>query len=427
MLSKIGLKTVGVLCTLLLSTQGFGQTSSSIYSALGIGDFNSGGLTQNQAMGGLGISFATGWHANVVNPALTTRNTIFNFQAAFNYKRINANNGTENSPVDGGGLSYLAISLPVKSGKFTSGMGLGQITSINYRLQVETPVNNSELKATNFLEGDGGISEAYINFGYLIAKNLSIGVHGSYLFGSSIRSNQLLIFDQKDVEVGRASEYYERLTVSDVGFKAGLHYMFKASSKSNIHLGAIYQKLGNVNGTAFAKLASIGQASRPNSDGDLIADNQKGSIYIPNRYGFGITYEKNNKFAVGLEGQYQDFADYRNFFGDPLTLQANKKVGLGVQFVPDFQSFDNLLKRATYRVGLEWNQTPYLLNQTSINDIGINFGTSIPVNTLSLINFAIKAGQRGTLDNGLIRESYVNFTFGLSLNDNSWFYKRTFE
>ncbi|MBS4071276.1 hypothetical protein ACFPIK_07105 [Algoriphagus aquatilis] len=427
MLSKIGLKTVGVLCTLLLFTQGYAQTSSSVYSALGIGDFNSGGLTHNQGMGGMGISFATGWHANVVNPALTTRNTIFNFQAALNYKRINVNNGTENSLVDGGGLSYLAISLPIKSGKFTSGMGLGQISSINYRLQVETPVTNSELKASNFLEGDGGISEAYINFGYLLAKNLSIGVHGSYLFGSSIRSNQLLIYDSKDVEVGQASEYYERLTVSDVGFKAGLHYMFKSSAKSNIHLGAIYQKLGDVNGTAFAKLAAIGQASRPNTDGDLIADNQRGSIYIPNRYGVGITYEKNNKFAVGLEGQYQDFADYRNFFGDPLTLQSNKKVGLGVQFVPDFQSFDNLLKRATYRIGLEWNQTPYLLNQSTINDIGINFGTSIPVNQLSLVNFAIKAGQRGTLDNGLIRESYVNFTFGLSLNDNSWFYKRTFE
>lgn len=427
MLSKIGLKTVGVLCTLLLFTQGYAQTSSSIYSALGIGDFNSGGLTHNQGMGGLGISYATGWHANVVNPALTTRNTIFNFQAALNYKRINVNNGTESSLVDGGGLSYLAISLPIKSGKFTSGMGLGQISSINYRLQVETPVANSELKASNFLEGDGGISEAYINFGYLLAKNLSIGVHGSYLFGSSIRSNQLLIFDSKNVEVGRASEYYERLTVSDVGFKAGLHYMFKSSAKSNIHLGAIYQKLGDVNGTAFAKLAAIGQASRPNTDGDLIADNQRGSIYIPNRYGVGITYEKNNKFAVGLEGQYQDFADYRNFFGDPLTLQSNKKVGLGVQFVPDFQSFDNLLKRATYRIGLEWNQTPYLLNQSTINDIGINFGTSIPVNQLSLVNFAIKAGQRGTLDYGLIRESYVNFTFGLSLNDNSWFYKRTFE
>jgi hypothetical protein len=418
---------VGVLCTLLLFTQAHGQTSSSIYSALGIGEYNSSGLTHNQGMGGLGISYATGWHANVVNPALTTRNTIFNFQAAFNYKRINVNNGTETSSVDGGGLSYLALSMPFKPGKFTAGMGLGQITSINYRLQVETPVNNSDLKASNSLEGDGGISEAYINFGYLLAKNLSIGVHGSYLFGSSIRTNQLLIFDQKNVEVGRASEYYERLTVADVGFKAGIHYLLKTSAKSNIHLGATYQKLGNVNGTAFAKLASIGQASRPNSDGDLIANNEKGSIYIPNRYGFGISFEKTNKFVVGLEGQYQDFADYRNFFGDQLTLQANKKVGLGVQFVPDFQSFDNLLKRATYRVGLEWNQTPYLINQTTINDIGINFGSSIPVNTLSLLNFAIKAGQRGTLDNGLIREAYVNFTFGFSLNDNSWFYKRTFE
>jgi hypothetical protein len=427
MLSKTGFKTLGVLCTLLLFAKVNGQTSSSIYSALGIGDFNYSGLTHNQGMGGMGISFATGWHANVVNPALSTRNTIFNFQAALNYKRINANNSEENSLIDGGGLSYLALSLPLKSGKLTAGMGLGQISSINYRLLVNTPVANSDLKASNSLEGDGGISETYISLGYLLAKNLSIGFHGSYLFGSSIRSNQLLIIDSKNVEQGRASEYYERVTVSDVGLKAGIHYFFKASEKSNLHLGAIYQKLGNVNGTAFAKLASVGQASRPDSDGDLIADNEKGSIYIPNRYGFGITYEKNNKFAIGLEGQYQNFSDFRNFFGDPLSLQATQKVGLGIQLVPDYLDFDNLLNRATYRFGLEWMQTPYYINQTSIQDIGINFGTSIPVNQLSLLNLAFKAGQRGSVANGLIRESYINFTIGLSLNDNSWFYKRVFE
>ncbi|MFL0683752.1 MAG: hypothetical protein ACJLTB_11090 [Algoriphagus aquaeductus] len=427
MLSKIGFKLMGVLCTLFLFHQVQGQTSSSTYSALGIGDFNFGGLSHNQAMGGLGISFGTGWNANVVNPALTTQNTIFNFQTAFNYKRINVDNGSSNSLVDGGGLSYLAISLPIKSGKFTTGMGLGQITSINYRLKVESPVNNSDLKASNFLEGDGGISEAYVNFGYLLAKNLSIGFHGSYLFGSSIRSNQLIVYDQNNVEVGQPSEYYERLTVSDVGFKTGIHYVLKASEKSNFHVGAIYQKLGNVNGSAFAKLAAIGQASRPNSDGDLIADNEKGSIYIPNRYGFGLTYEKRNKFVVGLEGQYQDFAEFTNFFGDPLSLQAAQKVGLGVQFIPDYLSFDSRWKRSTFRAGLEWMQTPYYINQTTINDIGINFGTSIPVNQLSLLNLTFKAGRRGTLDNGLIRETYFNVAIGFSLNDNSWFYKRVFE
>lgn len=427
MLRKIGLKTLGVLCTLLFVTAGYAQNSSSTYSALGIGEFNYGGQVQNQGMGGLGISFGTGWGANAVNPALTTRNTIFNFQVSLNYKRINVENSTDNSLVDGGGLSYLAISLPVKSGKFTTGLGLGQISSINYQLKVDSPVNNSPLTASNNLQGDGGISEAYLNFGYLLAKNLSIGVHGSYLFGSSIRSNQLIVFDPQGVEVGRPSEYYERVTVSDVAVKFGAHYFFKISEKSNLHLGAIYQNFGDVNGTAFAKLAAIGQASSLKTDGDLIANNQRGSLFLPNRYGFGMSYEKINKFVVGLEGQYQDFSNFRNFFGDPLSLQAAQKVGLGFQYVPDFMDSDNLLNRVTYRMGLEWMQTPYFINQTTINDIGISFGTSVPVNQLSLLNLAVKVGSRGTLDNGLIRESYVNFTLGLSLNDNSWFYKRVFD
>ncbi|MFZ9235221.1 MAG: hypothetical protein ACO22X_03300 [Algoriphagus sp.] len=424
MLRKLAL---GVLSTLLLISEGFGQNSSSTYSALGIGEFNYGGQIQNQGMGGLGISFGTGWSANAVNPALTTRNTIFNFQASLNYKRIDVANDTENSLVDGGGLSYIAISLPVKTGKFTAGMGLGQISSINYRLKVDSPIANSALIANNYLEGDGGISEAYLNFGYLVAKNLSIGVHGSYLFGSSIRSNQLLVFDQKGVEVGRASEYYERISVSDVALKVGAHYFFKTSEKSNLHLGAIYQTFGDVNGTAFAKLAPIGQASSPKTDGDLIANNERGNIYLPSRYGFGVSYEKNNKFVIGLEGQMQDFSQYRNFFGEPLSLQAAQKVGLGFQVVPDFTDFDKLLNRSTYRMGLEWMRTPYFINQTTINDIGINFGTSIPVNQLSLVNMAMKVGRRGTVDNGLIREAYVNFSLGFSLNDNSWFYKRVFE
>lgn len=421
------MKSLGVLCALLLFTKVSAQNSASTYSALGIGEFNYSGLTHNQGMGGMGISYGTGWQANNVNPAITTRNTIFNFQAALNYKRINVNNGTESSIVDGGGLSYLALSFPVKSGKLTSGIGLSQISSVNYRLSVVSEVVNSDLNANNSLTGNGGISETYLNFGYLLAKNFSVGFHGSYLFGSTIRSNQLVITNEDGIEVGNASEYYERLTVSDVGFKVGVHYMLKTSDKSNLHFGAIYQKFGDINGTGFAKLAGIGEASDPESDGDLIANDIKGSVYIPNRFGFGLTYEKTNNYVVSFEGQFQDFTEYRNFFGDPLDLQAAKKLALGFQIVPDYLSFDNVFNRGTYRVGLEWMQTPYFLNQTNINDIGLSLGTSLYLNQLSMMNIALKIGQRGTIDQGLIRENYVNFTLGFSLNDNSWFYKRVFE
>lgn len=427
MLSKIKLQLLGVLCTLFLFTEAQAQSSASTYSALGIGEFNYSGLTHNQAMGGLGISYGNAWNPNVVNPALSTKNVVFNFEAALNYKKIAANNGTETSDVDGGGLSYIAFSLPVKANKATVGLGLNQITSVNYRLLIQSPVSNADVKALNSIEGDGGISEAYLSYGMVVAKNLSLGVQGSYLFGSTIRTNQLALFNDEGGQVGTTSEYYERLTVSDVGLKAGAYYFLPLNEKSKLHVGAIYQHLGDVSGKAFAKLASIGQASDPDSDGDLIANDEPGSIYIPNRYGFGVSYEKNNKYVIGLEGQYQDFKKYRSLLDDPLQLKEAIKVGLGFQITPDYTDVDNSLKRGTYRVGFEYQQTPYYLNETNINDLGINFGASLPVNQLSLLNFAVKVGQRGTTDKGLIRENYVNFTLGLSLNDNSWFYKRVFD
>lgn len=378
-------------------------------------------------MGGLGISYGTAWNPNTVNPALSTKNTIFNFEAALNYKNIAANNGSETSDVDGGGLSYVAFSLPVKINKFTVGLGLNQITSVNYRLRIQSTVENSDVRALNAIEGDGGISEAYLTMGMVVAKNLSLGIQGSYLFGSTIRTDQLALYSEEGAQVGITTEYYERLTVSDVGLKAGAYYFIPLSTKSRLHLGAIYQHLGDVNGKAFAKLAAFGQASDPDSDGDLISNDEPGSIYIPNRYGFGVSYEKNNKYVIGLEGQYQDFRKFRSLLDDPLRLQEAIKVGLGLQFTPDYLNVDNALKRSSYRFGLEFQQTPYYLNQTNINDLGINFGASIPVNQLSLLNFAVKVGQRGTTDNGLIKENYVNVTLGLSLNDNSWFFKRVFD
>jgi hypothetical protein len=108
-------------------------------------------------------------------------------------------------------------------------------------------------------------------------------------------------------------------------------------------------------------------------------------------------------------------------------LSDSYKISLGGQVTPDFFAVDNLLKRTTYRFGLEFQQTPYVVNQTNIQDLGINFGGSLPLNNISLTNFAVKLGTRGTTINGLIRENYVSFSLGFSLNDNTWFYKRVFD
>jgi len=306
-------------------------------------------------------------------------------------------------------------------------MGLGQISSVNYSILVKGQVTNSDLSSINRVEGEGGISEAYLSYGFVLAKNLSLGIHGSYLFGSTIRTNQLALLNPDEAEFGFQTEYYERLTVSDVTYKAGLHYYFKAGSKSNIHVGATYHAFGNINGKEFAKIADFGQASRPDTDGDVLSNNEKGTIFIPSNLGYGISYEKINKFVIGLEAQMQNFSQYRSFAGVQGELGDTYRVALGGQIVPNFSMASNVFKRSTIRFGVEYQQTPFILNQTQITDIGINFGASVPINSLSLMNFAFKFGSRGTLNNNLIKEDYFGLTLGFSLNDNTWFYKRVFE
>ncbi|MFD2203906.1 hypothetical protein [Shivajiella indica] len=420
-------KILGTLCVFFIFSEAYSQSSASNYTALGLGDFNYSGLTQNRGMGGLGISFGTGWGLNYLNPALTTRNTIFNFQAAFNYQRINVSTSTDSEIADGGGLSYVGMSFPINSGKSTLGLGINQITSVNYSLNVTGQVANTNQSSLNRIDGDGGVSEAYLSTGFLVAKNLSLGIHGSYLFGSTIRTNQLTLLTEEGTPIGVSSEFYQRRTVSDVAFKTGAQYYFKIGAKSNLHLGAIYQYYGNISGKEFAKVADFGQASNPDAEGDVISDNVKGSVYIPNNIGYGLTYEKINKFVIGLEAQHQKLSQVIEFNGSSTDLGDAFKVSFGGMIVPDLSAVDNLFKRITYRFGMEYYQTPYVVSNTQIDDIGINFGGSVPINSLSLVNFAVKFGRRGTTDNGLIRENYVNFSLGFSLNDNTWFYKRVFE
>lgn len=405
----------------------FAQFSSSTYSSLGVGVFNNSGLTQNQGMGGMGISFGNSYSVNHVNPAISVKNAAYGFQAAMNYNQLSAATEASSEKLDGGGLSYVAMSFPVIPRRFTMGLGLNQLTGVTYNITVNSPVTNTALTSQNIIEGRGGLSQVYLQSGFQVYKGLSLGLEGAYTFGSTIRTNQLDLLDEEMNSVGISSEYYERLTFSDVTFKGSFYYAQPLGKEKYLNLGAIYHVFGDINGKEFAKMAESGQASIPNSPGDLIADNVPGSVFIPNKIGYGVTYEKINKFAIGVEAQFQDFTEYRGFNATEGNLGNAYKLSVGGQYIPDAFSLGSVFSRSTFRAGLEYEQLPYLLNQNQIDDIGINFGTSIPVYSLSLLNVAVKLGRRGTVNDGLVRENYFKVSLGISINDNSWFYKKVFE
>ena len=75
-----------------------------------------------------------------------------------------------------------------------------------------------------------------------------------------------------------------------------------------------------------------------------------------------------------------------------------------------------------YRAGFKYIDGGLEVNQQDIKDFGINFGLGIPVGRLSKANLGFEFGQRGTDEFGLIKENYLNFMIGVSLND-LWFIK----
>ena len=67
-----------------------------------------------------------------------------------------------------------------------------------------------------------------------------------------------------------------------------------------------------------------------------------------------------------------------------------------------------------------------LINSEELYTTAFTFGTSLPIGTISRINLGIEVGKRGNIDKLSIKENYLKFIIGSSIN-NIWFIKRKFD
>jgi hypothetical protein len=84
-----------------------------------------------------------------------------------------------------------------------------------------------------------------------------------------------------------------------------------------------------------------------------------------------------------------------------------------------------------YRVGVNYSKTNLNLRGNQLDAFGITFGLGFPLRSVairgsrSMVNIGCEIGRRGTTENGLIREDYVNIYFGISIYE-TWFFKRRY-
>ena len=158
--------------------------------------------------------------------------------------------------------------------------------------------------------------------------------------------------------------------------------------------------------------------------------NEKGKVVFPEGFGLGVSMVNPNHWLIGMDYKSDKWKDFKSF-GVSDSLVNSQSIALGGQITPDFAS-NSYLKRIEYRLGARYFQSYLKLRGIQLDGFGITFGLGMPLRSLavkgskSMINIGVEAGRRGTMDNGLIQESYVNFFFGISIYE-SWFFKRRYK
>lgn len=401
---------------MLISLVSFAQEgTSSPYSFYGIGDVKFRGTTENRSMAGLSV-LPDSIHINLQNPAMLSTLKLTNYSVSATYGNTKFEATNKEAKARRTTFDYLAVGIPV--GKMGFSLGLIPYSSVGYKINAEdTNVNNPS--STKY-EASGGINKVFTGMGYQIAKNFSIGADVQYNFGK-IETNST-----KSLAIELATRERNISTVSGVSFNTGLAYQTKINKKLTLSSGVTYTpqstlNLSNTRNIATVQTLSSGEFVIEESD-IAVADTK---LILPSKLSVGSAIGEVRKWNVGAEVIFQNSSKLGNRFNDieNVSYENGTKFLVGGYFIPKFNSFTNYWNKINYRAGISYEKTGLVIRNKSITDQAITLGLGLPVGgAFSNINVGFEYGKRGTIYNGLLRETYANITVGLSFND-KWFRK----
>jgi hypothetical protein len=443
----IMIKYTRFFITLILAVTAIGAmaqstaTTSSPYSKFGLGDIVPAALPQNIGMGGIGtaINRLSGYNnINVLNPA--SYGTIgFTTIDAGIYSNIISLNQTGQASASSTNfrLSHVAFAIPVsKRSALSFGLLPYSQMGYNYKQTLSKGYGTgspTDTNAVNYIySGDGGLSKAYLGYGFGLGKHLLIGANMSYIFGN------LQQFSSTEIPTlyGTLNSKVEQSNaVGGLNYDYGVQYSFDFGEQKLKHLILGYSASANsrltTTSTYIVSQYTYDGSGNQNIAIDSIVSRQgaKSKIQLPQINHFGISFQNDLKFLIGADYTMGKWSDL-TISGANAGFQDSKTLNVGGQFTPNINALHNYFARTDYRLGFIYDQTYLNLNNTNIKRYAVTVGLGLPLapNNLSFykVNFSAEIGQRGTLTNGLVKENYVNLHLGFTLND-KWFQRYKFE
>jgi hypothetical protein len=416
-----------VVAGYFLNAQSIGN---SPYGAYGIGDVKYDNTVDISSMGGISTAYIWDFNNNFNfrNPAANTNLELTTLKVEGanenNYYKSDYNNmsSTKHSTY----LSNITIAFPI-SKKIKFGMGFQPYSSKSYNVLTTSQLsNNADITEAHHFHGDGTLNTVQAAFSYQVSPEFALGLRSNFYFGK--------LYDIEEASFTGAeliSGYSNSYKIETFNFTLGTTYQKKLANDHKLTLGATYT-FGNTgsmkniytNSTYFYTLGDT-KASETVIEEKTTYDKK----FLPQEASLGLGYGHDTKWFLGAQVDYKKGENF-NFLGQTLAYQDSYRYSVGGWYLPNFNNFRSYFSRVIYRYGAYYEKGNLQINGTNINKYAITAGVTLPfqkstINRMNSIDLGLELGKRGTLDNNMIRQNFINLRVGINFAD-KWFGKRLY-
>ena len=406
------------LILIVFSGVAIGQNDlSSPYTRYGIGSLSNRNTIFCTSMGGLSQAVQMPYVINSGNPASYDAIDTLGFIVDGSLMVIQTKSQTEllQQSSSYSSLGYFNVGFTIYKG-WKSVIGVQPFSDVGYKITT-SGTDDITGKYTYKYIGDGGISQVYWGNSLHLMHGLSVGLNTSYLFGTIKRQRVEEFTDMTILGLDTKNKTYVR----GFQFLAGLQYKKEFKNDHYLIFGATtgFQSNLKVSNDIFTTTFLL-NSSGSHITKDTVENStvQTGTLNLPFTAGGGFTFGQENKFMIGADINWQNWQKY-SIFSTNDSLTDSYQISVGGMYTPDPQS-QKLFQKIRYRAGFRYQKSYLDLKNTNINEFGINFGMSIPIKKKSSINIGIEYGEKGTVENSLIKESFTKISIGFQLWDNMY-------
>ncbi len=438
------------------------------YSRYGLGFAADNNHAQSAQMGGMGAAFQSPESPNYLNPASYGAMVLTTFDAGFGGNFIRLKTNTMKAKQNNFALNYLSIFVPVKK-YWVTGVGLLPVSAKDYFV-TQTSILDTNYSAQFEYEGSGNLYNAFWGNGFKY-KGLYLGFNFGYMFGKLNNNTFTYLVDPSGSydPFTNTAWSFSNVKISSLTYNLGAQYRLDIKTKKDSSLYMVFGISGSsplkvlknstIDNAAYAfSSTQLGYRSSDQGINDFLTDylipkasysdimdtlkeqfGAKASIKLPGHINFGVIAGKSNRWKAGFDFKYQFWSKYQGYESGAVSKLSNSfRVGLGGEYFPLGKGKSNFFKTLKYRAGFYYTRTNITIGNQSINEFGTSFGIGIPLiirvgNNEGLMekylvhpfNIGIEAGNRGTVRDNLIQETFIRLKFGVSLNDR-WFVKRKY-